>query len=105
MKYRKNKLHFKLCKSSVKWIHTFSNEPIWLYSELGDMRWEIRKVYMFPDGVFEYAGPNGNNGSTLLSFEPIPTLKEIASDPQFIANEISVDEFENVWKEALSQKL
>ena len=84
----------------VKWLHSFSDEPVWLYSELDDQRWEIRKVYIYADGRAEYAGPNGNNGSTKLGIEPVPSFEEIASDPQFLPEEIPTDEFERVWKEA-----
>ena len=86
----------------VKWIHSFPDEPVWLYSELDDNRWEVRKVYIFPDATIEYAGPNGNIGSTILGLESVPPLEEIASDSEFIANEISVDEFETIWRKALS---
>lgn len=87
----------------VKWIHSFPNEPIWLYSELDDDRWEIRKVYIFPDATIEYAGPDGNTGSTMLGLEPVPSLEEISTNPVFVAEEISAEEFEDVWKKALSE--
>ena len=28
----------------VEWKYSFANEPVWLYSELDDLRWEVRKV-------------------------------------------------------------
>ena len=85
----------------VKWIHSFPDEPMWLYSEIDDDRWEIRKVYVFPNGTCEYAGPNGNRGSTKLGIEPVPPLEEIASDPEFLPEEIPAEQFETIWKKAL----
>jgi hypothetical protein len=81
----------------VKWNHTFRNEPVWLYSELDDRQWEIRKIEIFPDGTFGYAGPNEAFGSTRLSIEPLPPLGEIASDPQFEPCETSREKFEELW--------
>ena len=87
----------------VKWLHSYPNEPVWLYSELDDNRWEVRKVYVFPNATIEYACSNGNIGSTMLGLEPIPPLEEINADPKFIGNEITADEFEGVWSEALNK--
>ena len=41
----------------VKWNHSFSDEPVLLYSELDRERWEVRKVEVFPGGRMAYAGP------------------------------------------------
>ena len=95
----KGGVHMRYIK--VKWIHSSSKNPIWLYSELDDDRWEVRKVEIYPDGIIDYAGPNGETGSTLLGIVPVPLLEEINTDPEFIGNEITADEFENIWKKAL----
>jgi hypothetical protein len=34
----------------VKWNHSFSDEPVLLYSELDRKRWELRKIEVFPNG-------------------------------------------------------
>jgi hypothetical protein len=84
----------------VRWVHSHPDEPVELYSELDDRRWELRKVEVFPDGAFGYAGPEGATSNTVLGLEPIPTRTQIASDPQFEPEEISQAEFEAVWEQA-----
>jgi hypothetical protein len=83
----------------VKWVHSHSGEPVLLYSELDKDRWETRKVEVFADGRIGFASATEITPSTKtkLSLEPLPTLDEIASDPQFQPVEIAKDEFEAVW--------
>jgi hypothetical protein len=84
----------------VSWIHEHESEPIELYSECNESGWEVRKVEMFRDGRFGYAGPGVNFGGSMLGLEPIPSLAEIASSPEFRPVEISKEEFEQVWSRA-----
>jgi hypothetical protein len=83
----------------VKWVHAHPDEPILLYSELGKDRWETRKVEVFADGRVGFASASEATPSTKtkLSLEPLPTLHEIAADPQFQPVEITKGEFEEVW--------
>jgi hypothetical protein len=81
----------------VKWIHNPADEPVWLYSELDDDRWETRKVEIFPDGTTGFASSAGSAGTTELSLVPLPALEEIAADPEFAPEEIGGREFEEVW--------
>jgi hypothetical protein len=82
---------------SVEWIHTFPDEPIRLYHEIDDERWERRKVEVFQDGTLHYADAQHTSGSTELSIEPLPSNEEIVSDPAFKLRDISSDEFAHVW--------
>ena len=84
----------------VKWVHSFSDEPVLLYSELDSERWETRKVEVFADGRMNYADRTTSSGDTKLSIEPLPTLDQIDADPQFEPEEITKTEFETVWKKA-----
>jgi hypothetical protein len=84
----------------VKWNHSFPNEPALLYSELDRDRWEIRKVEVFPGGSMGYAGPDGAVEGTNLGVEPVPSVEEIAADPEFEPEVISKAEFEKVWAKA-----
>ena len=81
----------------VKWIHSHADEPILLYSELDESRWEKRKVEVFADGHYGFASSTESASSTRLGEEPIPLLAEIGSDPQFKPVEIAKQEFEEVW--------
>ncbi len=81
----------------VKWNHLFGDEPVLLYSELDDARWEVRKIEVFRDGHQGYASATESGGSTRLGEAPIPALAEIASDPQFEPSEITKEQFEEMW--------
>jgi hypothetical protein len=83
----------------VIWKHDFKEEPILLYSELGGNRWEVRKVEVFRDGSYGYAG-DGREYRSGLGLMAVPSLDEIARDPEFEPCQISKDEFEAIWRAA-----
>jgi hypothetical protein len=82
----------------VQWIHNHPDEPVEIYSEIKEDGWEVRKIELFADGSVGYAAPSEGMGRTMLSLEPLPSLEEIASDPQFKPVEISREEFEKMWE-------
>lgn len=84
----------------VRWLHSLLDEPVEIYSEVDDNRWEKRKVERFLDGQLAYASVDHKTEKTALSLEPLPTLTEINSDPQFQAIEITRARFESIWDEA-----
>lgn len=79
------------------WIHNFTDEPILLYSELSEHRYEVRKVELWADGRIGYATKDLEHGDTGLGLKPIPLTKDIADDPEFVAADIDRDAFEKVW--------
>jgi hypothetical protein len=87
----------------VKWIHSFTDEPLLLYSELDSERWELRKVEVFPDGRMGFAGPGVEVGGTRLGEVPFPSSAQIATDPQFEPVAISRAEFDVIWAEATAK--
>lgn len=86
----------------VTWIHDLPHEPIVLYSELNDARWETRKVEVFADERKGFADQVQSSPGTALGEEPIPELSEISTDPQFQPVEISSEEFDSIWKAAIN---
>jgi hypothetical protein len=88
----------------VAWKHVFPDDPILIYSELDDDRWEVRKVEVFRDGALGYASAKGSSRSLGLGLEPYPPLEEIAGDPQFEPVEITRQEFEDIWLRALTPR-
>ena len=84
----------------VEWNHKFEDEPIELLSELDSERYEVRKVERFRSGAKAFAGPDGASGTTMLSEKPIPSIEQIAADPQFRAVAISRETFERIWQAA-----
>jgi hypothetical protein len=83
---------------SVRWIHVNPDDPIVLVSELNSSRMELRKIEYFKDGRVGTASRNHSNGGTMLGVEPVPELREINADPQFVGEEISEAEFTCQWE-------
>lgn len=81
----------------VLWKHDQADEPVWLYSEINNERWETRKVEVFRDGSTGYADSIEAKGGSKLSIKPLPMMAEIAKDPQFVPSLIGNYEFERVW--------
>jgi hypothetical protein len=82
---------------SVRWIHADPDEPILLVSELSSARMELRKIEYFKSGKVGTASLEHERRGTRLGTEPVPELKEINADPQFVAEEISEAEFNAQW--------
>jgi Domain of unknown function (DUF6881) len=83
------------------WHHSFPDEPIVLYSEMNEERWEVRKVDIFREGPPGIASATLSTRDSMLSEKPIPPISEIASDAQFEPSEITKEEFEEVWSKAI----
>src|SRR5262249_32664364 len=81
----------------VEWLHPDPDEPVTLYSEIDDEGWEVRKVEVFADGRLGFASATGATTATVLGEKPVPSVEEIAADPQFRAARITRKEFERVW--------
>ena len=81
----------------VNWQHQYPDEPVTLYSELDDGRWEVRKIEIFRNGSVGYASGEEQGGGTYLGDLPMPELSEIRKDVEFDPLEITQEEFEFVW--------
>ncbi|MEO8549581.1 MAG: hypothetical protein ABI678_06395 [Kofleriaceae bacterium] len=84
----------------VEWKHTHADDPVVLYVELDEDRWEVRKVEVFADGRTTYADGRGSSGDTRLGEFQTPPVDEIAKDPEFTPVAISSEEFETLWEKA-----
>jgi hypothetical protein len=82
----------------VLWSHSSADEPVELLSELDEARFEVRKVEVFRNGQKGYASNDESERGTRLGLEPVPCLADIASDPQFLPEEISSEEFDLAWR-------
>ncbi len=80
--------------------HSNSYDPVEIYSELDDARWEVRRVEVFSDGSLDYASRSKSEGRTFLSPETFSPLAEIRANPEFEAAEIEKDEFDMMWAKA-----
>jgi hypothetical protein len=83
----------------IRWIHSHADEPVLLYSELNDARFETRKIEVFADGHCDHATATEEVGTTRLGVAAMPAIDEIAQDPQFEPSEITKEEFESVWRQ------
>ena len=81
----------------VKWNHNNPDEPVWLFSEVAPDGREIRKIECFKNGFCDFASIEASSGSTRLSTQKLPSLTELARDPEFEPVEITKEEFEEVW--------
>ncbi len=68
-----------------------------LWSELDERRFETRKIEYFRDGSVGYADGEVEVGGTRLGDVPVPSLEDIAIDPQFAPEPISASDFEDRW--------
>lgn len=86
----------------VDWKHGNAEDPITLFSELDEERWEVRKVEVFADGRIGYANERGSFGMTSLGYHPVPALEVLADNPEFEPVEITRAEFDEIFDKALT---
>lgn len=84
----------------VEWHHDDSTEPVVIYVELDEHRYELRKVEQYADGRLDLAGPCRYTGTTFLSEAPVPPLAEIATGAEFTPRVLAPGEFERIWRRA-----
>lgn len=82
-----------------KWIKAPHGQPTEFYSELDGRRFETRKIEIYGKSKIGYASAKGATHGTRLGIEPVPSIEEIRSQPEFTVKEITKDEFDHKWKE------
>jgi hypothetical protein len=85
------------------WRHDSDNDPVLIYCELNDARWELRKVEVYRDGRMGFANEKEEYLGTMLALRQDPPIEEIAAQPDFEPSVISADEFDAVWSKALKR--
>ncbi len=85
---------------AVEWIHSDPDDPVLLYSEIDKEGWETRKVEIYRNGSLLFADESHETDEIGLSTEQMPSIEEIASDPEFKPRKISSEEFELIWHQA-----
>jgi hypothetical protein len=86
--------------SHAVWVSAPDDEPIEWYDELDVLRWPIRCIRKLRDGsvkTYSYASPDWRSE---MPDQPIPLPEEINENPDFVAKEISKQEFEVAWEGA-----
>ena len=92
----------RYCK--ITWIHNFEDEPVLYFHEIDDSNYETRKVVLYRNGKVEIASNSFETDECFLSSLPIPQISEINQEAQFIAIDISLDDFEKIWLESVSKR-
>jgi hypothetical protein len=82
----------------VQWLSQSEEYPFRLVSELDEQRYETRKLEFFRNGKVGFASASGACGGTRLGELPVPPLKEINADLQFVGVSIQPQEFEALWE-------
>jgi len=83
---------------AVEWVHDDPREPVTLYSELDDARWETRKVEVWADGSVGWAD-GAHEVNARLGEVPVPPLADIDAMEEFRPRQITAAEFELVWRD------
>jgi hypothetical protein len=79
------------------WRHGLKTYPNEIWSELGDFRFEVRRLEMFEGGEMAWSSPEEWAGADRTT-TPLPELAEIADDPDCISAEVvTAEEFEAAW--------
>jgi hypothetical protein len=81
------------------------DDPVTVYTELDEERWEVRRVDLFSGGRATYADAKGSTGNTALADTPVGSLAELSTDARFELVEIGRDEFEEAWDRAQEAEL
>ncbi|MGH1349426.1 MAG: DUF6881 domain-containing protein [Methyloligellaceae bacterium] len=84
------------------WLTASEDEPYQYYDELDNERWTIRCVRKYRDGTLIANSYDDENWRDTMPEGPIPSLKEINSNAEFIARDISKSDFETIWKKAVT---
>jgi hypothetical protein len=82
------------------WTHSKPNFPRVIYNEINEQGWELRKVEIFPDGTYGFAGTEIRKEPTGLSETPIEPLFIAPAKPPLDITSISKEEFEDIWLKA-----
>lgn len=87
-----------------KWNNSPAGCPVEFYSELDNLRNEIRKVEVFRSGKFGYASKSTSKFGTRLGIIPVPSMMEIKMQHEFNSRNISKEEFEIIWRQATEKE-
>jgi hypothetical protein len=81
--------------------HDRADEPVVLYSELDEARYEVRKIEEYRDGRMTWASLRaGSSGTTRLGEQPTPSLRALNEVGELVATEIDRAVFESVFDQA-----
>ncbi|MFF7704339.1 DUF6881 domain-containing protein [Streptomyces lydicus] len=84
----------------VSWHHHFTEEPVTLFSEIGEDGYETRKVQEYRDGRLLRTDGSDETAEIGLSEVPVGHISDVSVQPEFSAFTITEGDFEAVWSAA-----
>jgi uncharacterized protein DUF6881 len=88
----------------VQWLGAGKDDPIEIFSEVGQDGYETRKVHRFADGRLEWTDKKHEFERTGLATVPVRTVEEIAAMGEFLPQTITREEFEAAWAQARKEQ-
>lgn len=86
---------------ACQWHHDLPDQPVLLYEELDEQRYETRKVEEYRDGRRLRSARIEPERTPTLSWVAVPPLDEIDADPDFTVLSLTADQFQSVWDSAV----
>lgn len=86
---------------AVRWHHDEPDDPVRIFEELDEERFETRKVEEFADGRLLRTDRIAPESGATLSWEPIPLEEEIARQEEFTVEPLSAEQFQDLWERAV----
>lgn len=75
-----------------------ARDPVMVFAELDEDRYEFRKVEIFANGLLGFADYSFYTPTTATSDDPLPSMEELAKLPEVVEAElISPEEFQEEW--------
>jgi hypothetical protein len=87
----------------VIWLAAFPDDVHEFYDELDAERWSIRCVRVYRDRSFRAFSYDSPNWRDVMPSAAIDEPDKLNRDTQFLARDISRDEFEAAWQAAITQ--
>ncbi|MFE2161921.1 DUF6881 domain-containing protein [Streptomyces lydicus] len=84
----------------VSWHHDFAEEPVTLFSKIGEDGYETHKVQEYRDGRLLRTDGSAETADIGLSEAPVGCIEDVSAQPEFSASVITEGEFEAVWSAA-----
>ncbi|WP_186831998.1 hypothetical protein [Streptomyces sp. ISID311] len=81
----------------ITWHHDFREEPVTLFSEIGEDGYETRKIQEYRDGRLLRTDGADETAEIGLSEIPVGRIEDVAARPEFSAFVISKADFESLW--------
>lgn len=84
----------------IRWDNKSLDEPVSIFSEVDSEDWEVRRVEVFRDDHLAFASERSCTPGCGLAELKFGDLDEINENPEFHAEIIAEERFNEMWKKA-----